>query len=84
MIRKKRWYPVVYMFLVTAFFSSMVIGFTRFTSSRVEANQMLSFEKAVLAVLPGLYDNKEKLSSLNIHTRFTEKVNKPDEKSAGE
>jgi Na+-transporting NADH:ubiquinone oxidoreductase subunit C len=29
MIRKQPWYPIVYMFCVTAFFSTVVIGFTR-------------------------------------------------------
>lgn len=82
-MREKRWYPVIYMFLVTAFFSSIVIGFTQFTHSRVQANQKLSFEKAVLTVLPGVYDENEKLSGLQIHKRFTEKVTPPDDSSGG-
>ena len=44
MIREKKWFPIVYMFLVTTIFSSIVIGFTQFTANRVEANQKLSFE----------------------------------------
>src|SRR4030042_360878 len=83
MIQQKRWFPVVYMFTVTAFFSSIVIGLTRSTSKRVEANEKLAVEKAVLAVLPGLYDEKEKISGLQMHQRFTEKVSQPDEHSAG-
>jgi Na+-transporting NADH:ubiquinone oxidoreductase subunit C len=83
MIIEKKWFPVIYMFLVTAFFSSIVIGFTQFTSGRVEANQKLAFEKAILAVLPGLYDEKKKTSNLQLHKRFTEKVNEPDKLSAG-
>ena len=83
MIKEKKWFPVVYMFLVTAFFSFIVIGLTQFSSSRVEANQKISFEKAVLAVLPGLYDEKEKVSGLQLHKRFTEKVNDPDAYSGG-
>jgi len=77
----KRWFPVVYMFLITAFFSSIVIGFTQLTSEKVKANERLAFEKAVLTVLPGLYD--EKLSGLELHRRFVEKVSKPDESSGG-
>ncbi len=80
-MREKRWYPIVYMFLVTAFFSSIVIGFARFTGERVEANVKLAFEKAVLAVLPGLYDDE--LSRLELHRRFIEKVSEPDTSSAG-
>ena len=71
------------MFVITVFFSSIVIGFTRFTSERVEANEQLAFEKAILAVLPGLYESKEKVSGLQLHKRFTEKVSEPDKYSAG-
>jgi Na+-transporting NADH:ubiquinone oxidoreductase subunit C len=67
------------MFCVTAVFSSIVIGFTRLTGERVEANQMLSFEKAVLSVLPGLYE--EKLGRLETHNRFVESVGEPDASS---
>lgn len=81
MIRKKSWFPVLYMFCVTAFFSSIVIGFTRFTNERVEANQMLAFEKAVLTVLPGLYEDK--LSRMELHRKFTESVDEPDAFSGG-
>jgi Na+-transporting NADH:ubiquinone oxidoreductase subunit C len=81
MIREKKWFPVIYMFLVTTLFSSIVIGFTQFTADRVEANQKLSFEKAVLTVLPGLYD--ENLSRLELHRRFTDEVTKPDKSTGG-
>jgi len=79
MIRKRAWFPVLYMFCVTALFSSIVIGFTRLTSERVDANQMLAFEKAVLSVLPGLYE--EKLSRMEMHNRFVESVGEPDASS---
>jgi Na+-transporting NADH:ubiquinone oxidoreductase subunit C len=81
MIVEKKWFPVFYMFLVTAFFSSIVIGFTRFTSEKVEANEKLAFEKAVLTVLPGLYDESQ--GRLELHRRFTEKVTRPDESTGG-
>jgi RnfABCDGE-type electron transport complex G subunit len=83
MIQQKKWFPVVYMFAVTAFFSSIVIGLTQSTSARVQANEKLTFEKAVLAVLPGLYDQNERVSGLELHKRFTEKVTAPDERSGG-
>ena len=79
MIRKQAWFPVLYMFCVTVFFSSIVIGFTRFTSERVEANQMLAFEKAVLTALPGLY--QDKLNRLEMHNKFIESVDEPDASS---
>ncbi len=80
-MREKWWFPVVYMFLMMAFFSSIVIGFSQFTGARVEANEDLAFEKAVLTVLPGLFDAGTSRSEL--HRRFVERVSRPDEKSGG-
>jgi Na+-transporting NADH:ubiquinone oxidoreductase subunit C len=80
-MQKKWWFPVVYMFVVTAFFSSIVIGFSQLTSARVEANQYLAFEKAVLKVLPGLLDMGE--NRLQLHKKYVERVSEPDELSAG-
>lgn len=81
MIRQKRWYPVVYMFIVTAFFSSIVIGFSQLTKERVAANRKRSFELAVLKVLPGMYD--ENAGGLELHRRFRQQIDIPDEFSAG-
>jgi len=81
MIRKKSWYPIVYMFCVTAVFSSVVIGLTRFTSERVEANEKLAFERAVLSVLPDV--EAETMTRLQIHNKFTETIEEPDESSKG-
>ena len=80
-MREKWWFPVAYMFAVTAFFSSIVIGFAQFTSDRVEANQGLAFERAVLAVLPGLLEEGE--GRLQIHKKFVERVGRPDEQIGG-
>ena len=80
-MRKKRWFPVLYMFIVTAFFSSIVIGVSQFTRERVIANQKRSFEQAVLAVLPGMYDAQA--SDLELHRRFEERIGRPDEFTAG-
>lgn len=77
----KWWFPVAFMFVVSAFFSSIVIGFARFTDERVEANKDLAFEKAVLTVLPGLLQEGE--SRLEIHRKFVDRVGPPDEQSAG-
>ena len=80
-MRGKKWFPILYMFVVTAFFSSIVIGFSQFTRERVIANQKLFFEQAVLAVLPGMYDAQA--SDLELHRRFEEQIDKPDEFTAG-
>ena len=80
-MREKWWFPVVYMFAVTAFFSSIVIGFSQLTKDRVEANEYLAFEKAVLAVLPGLLDSQA--GRLELHRKFVELVGQPDDESGG-
>jgi Na+-transporting NADH:ubiquinone oxidoreductase subunit C len=80
-MRQKRWFPVFYMFVTTAFFSSLVIGFSQLTSERVKSNERLSFEKAVISVLPGLY--QDKMTNVMLHRTFTEQVTEPDELSAG-
>lgn len=80
-MRKKGWFPVVYMFLITAFFSSIVIGFSYITNSKVEANEDLAFEKAILNVLPDLFKSGTKRYEL--HRIFVEQVSKPDETSGG-
>ncbi len=80
-MRDKRWYPVLYMFVVTAIFSSVVIGFTEVTRKRVEANAALAFERAVVSVLPSLQEPG--MTSLKVHQKFTEKISEPDETSGG-
>ncbi len=69
-MKDKPWFSVVYMFIVTAFFSSVVIGFARFTQDRVEANRQLAFEKAVLEVC-GLAQG---ISTGQIHAIFVERI----------
>ena len=81
MIRKQSWFPIAYMFCVTAFFSSIVIGLTRLTSERMEANAQLAFERAVLSVLPGV--EVDKMTRPEIRKAFTELVNAPDASSNG-
>ena len=81
MMREKRWYPIIYMFVVTAAFSSIVIGFTGLTRPRVDANAALAFERAIVSVLPPLHDPD--MSSLDIHRTFTEQVSEPDTTSGG-
>lgn len=74
-MRDKPWFAVVYMFVVTAFFSSVVIGFARFTSARVKANEQLAFETAMLDAF-GLAEGK---TGPEIHEFFLERFAKPDE-----
>ena len=67
-MRDKPYFAVIYMFAVTALFSSVLIGFSRFTRNRVEANERLAFEKAVLEVFPKI----PVAANAEIHRVFTE------------
>ena len=80
-MRDKVWYPVIYMFVATAFFSSILIGLARFSRDRVEANQRLSVEKAVLEALP--IELPPEASSLELHQMFLERVTGPSGPSGG-
>ena len=74
-MRERRWYPVLYMFAVTAVFSAIVIGFMQITRARVQANEALAFERAVITVLPQL--DTAGMSSLEIHRTFSEQITAP-------
>jgi len=78
---EKKWFPIAYMFVATACFSIVIIGLSEVTRARVEANQKLALEQAVVSVLPGL--GGPGLSSAEIHRRFTEQVSEPDASSGG-
>ena len=80
-MKDRPWYPIVYMFVVTAAFSSVLIGLSRFTRSRVEANKQLAFERAVLQALP--LELPARASSVELHRIFAESIRAPDESSAG-
>ena len=69
------------MFCITAFFSSIVIGLTRLTNERVEVNEKLAFERAVLSVLPDM--EIEMLTNLEIHNKFTDMISEPNDLSQG-
>ncbi|MBW8035435.1 MAG: FMN-binding protein [Planctomycetes bacterium] len=73
-MKDRPWFPVLYMFLVTAFFSSIVIGFATFTRDRIEANRQLDFEKSVLDVF-GLAEGK---SNAGIHEAFVGQIERDD------
>jgi len=76
-------YPVVYMFIVTAAFSSVVIGLSALTRERVQANARQALEAAVLQVLPVEEGQTQPLRGAQIHQRFTERVRPPDASTGG-
>jgi Na+-transporting NADH:ubiquinone oxidoreductase subunit C len=69
------------MFVICAFFSAIVIGVTRSTSARVEANQQIAFERAVLSVLPGGLEKNMPNSA--VHEKFNQQITKPSAQTAG-
>ncbi|MCU0917088.1 MAG: FMN-binding protein [Planctomycetes bacterium] len=81
MMRERKWYPIFYMFVVTAAFSSIVIGFSALTQERVEANTQLAFEAAVLEAGLGHHDPAR--SGPEVHRKFVEQVSDPNASSGG-
>lgn len=79
-LKKNAFYPVFYMFIVTAVFSSVVIGFTIYTRDRVEANQALAFQSAVVKAL-GLFE--QGMTGVEVNRVFSEKVTEPQEDAGG-
>lgn len=80
-MKDERWFPVSYMFIVTALCSAIIIGLTITTRERVEANATMALEEAVLRVLPGLYE--EGMSGVQLHKRFADKVTLPSDETGG-
>lgn len=80
-MKNKRWFPIFYMFVVTACFSAVIIGFAQMTEEQVKANEARSFEVAVLKVLPVLYDANT--GAVELHQRFAEQVSKPTNETVG-
>jgi len=79
-VKDRTWFPIAYMFVVTAVFSLVLVGFARLTRDRVEANERLAFEKAILAALP--ITLPEGASNAAIHKTFVDRVAPPDASSA--
>ena len=73
-MRDKPYFAVVYMFVVTAFFASILIGFARLTRGRVEANEQLNFERAVVQSFPDI----EFKNDLQVHQIFVENFEKDE------
>ncbi len=70
-LKSRRWYPVVYMFVAMLVFSSVIIGFSRYTGKRVRMNEKIALERAVLEALG---ENATELAGAEVHARFTELV----------
>ncbi len=55
-MREKAWYPVAYMFVVTAVFSGILIGLSAATKERVERNERI-FRRRAFVTAAGLADD---------------------------
>lgn len=77
-MRDKPYFAIVYMFVITAVFSSALIGFARITRGRVAANLQLNFERAVVQAFPEI----EFQSNLQIHQIFKDLFRKDDRTGA--
>jgi len=74
-MRDKPWYPVVYMFVVTAAFSGILIGLSAATRERVEANERVFRERAILVALAvdGVNDKTPVAKVHELYRRITPK-----------
>lgn len=80
-LRDRRSYPVLYMFAITFVATGVLIGLSHLTSSRVDANRQVLFERAVLLALG--WSPEQKMSPRDVHEAFLEHVNTPSESTAG-
>lgn len=70
-MKDKPWYPIVYMFIVTAVLSGVLIGLSRATAERVARNEQVHRERAVLKSL-GLADDKT--SPEQVHAIYVARI----------
>jgi len=56
-ITEKPWYPLAYMFAVTAVFSGVLIGFSALTQDRVDRNEQIFLQRAILIATGAAAEN---------------------------
>jgi Na+-transporting NADH:ubiquinone oxidoreductase subunit C len=70
--QEKAWFPIVYMFIATLFFSAILIVFGAFTRQRVQDNERIAFERAVLEAVP--IELPQRVSPAEIHRLYGESI----------
>jgi Na+-transporting NADH:ubiquinone oxidoreductase subunit C len=80
-MKDKAWYPILYMFVVTAVFSSILIGLSRMTQDRVNANERVAFERSVLNALT--IDDASSMSSPEVHSLYVRDIDTNTTTSGG-
>ena len=73
-MKNNTWFPVVYMFIITAVLSAILLGLSDYTRDRIELNAKLAFESATLEAL-GLSEGK---SQNEIHEIFAAQISETD------
>lgn len=67
-MKNKIYFPIIYMFVITAVCSGILIGFHEMVKPLIDANKSFAFEQAVLKTLPIEIEN---LSNVELHKIFT-------------
>jgi len=75
------WFPVLYMFIATLFFSAILIVFGAFTNQRVRDNERIAFERAVLEALP--LTIPARVSPTEIHRLYLDTIRDATSKTGG-
>lgn len=73
-MKEKAWYPIAYMFVLTALSSSILIGFSLVTRKRVEANEEFRFERGVLMAFGPKLDLSPAASSSQLHALYVRTI----------
>jgi Na+-transporting NADH:ubiquinone oxidoreductase subunit C len=73
-MKENRYWAVVFMFVLTAILSTILIGLARFTEPQVRLNQQIAFETAAVRCIPSI----EAKTETEIHTIFERDFAKPD------
>jgi Na+-transporting NADH:ubiquinone oxidoreductase subunit C len=75
------WYPILYMFILTLFLSTIIIFFGSFTGQRVKDNERIAFEHAVLEALN--IDMPPRSGPSDIHQLYQKNIKEATIVSAG-
>lgn len=76
--RDTRPYAVVYMFIITFFFTVILVGVSAFTKDRIEANQRIMRERALLtAALPETVNSDT--PSMKVNEIYRSQVKEPED-----
>lgn len=73
-MKENRYWAVIFMFILTAVLSTVLIGLARFTEPQVKRNNEIAFETAVVRCIPSI----EAKTATEVHAVFNRDFVKPD------